>query len=132
MGQNSEQLIAAIRQDAFEEGRLAGLKQALMAIENLKSSDSGPQVRKERSLEETFVSTAATQTTMPRGVTLVIVEQIMRDLAPAATTPKQILAIAKQKKQRLSESAVGRSIRQLVEKRVVQQVGATKTWRYVG
>lgn len=126
----ADDLINAIRKEAFEDGRVAGISEAMDALGSLLKRKAPEAGAPSRAAITTFANTTATQTAMPRGASLVVVEEIMREIAPEAVTAKQLIAIAKQRKVRLSETSAGRSVRQLAEMGVVHQVPYTKTWRY--
>jgi hypothetical protein len=129
-----EEEIAAKERSAYERGLTDGYAKGYDAArEEMRQYLSKPGARpRPAEIKQERVKSGPKPLGIPRGATMVLVEQALETIAPNATSPFQIIQMVQEKKKvKLAETSVRRALDGLVAKGTVEQVGTTKTWRYI-
>jgi hypothetical protein len=116
-----------LKREAYADGYKAGHAAAMDAVKKFASQPAAPTAS---SPSELSVGKGIAGKSMPRGATLLAVDQILRSVAPRALSPIQVIQLSKDDNP-LAETSVRRALEKLVERGVAEQVGDSKTWRSV-
>jgi hypothetical protein len=126
-----EEAVEAVRQQIYERGFQDGYAAAVRDLSNLTSSESGPALPKPSRTEARLHDDYKPR--IPAAVTDEMVESSIRSVAPRAIGPTELLHIIKQANEQVVPfTTLRRSLARLTTRRIIQPVGDTKTWRWIG
>jgi hypothetical protein len=112
-----------MRREAYADGYAAAMKAVIKFASQPAAPPAGSHPKPSNA--KTIAGMTA-----PRGATVLAVEQILRSVAPRALSPIQVIQLGEDDG-RLAETSVRRALDRLVERGVAEQVGDSKSWRYV-
>jgi hypothetical protein len=125
--------LEAVRREAFEEGYAAGYAGGYAAALDVLRQHKPTAIAAGPidATRDTFSAARREPTdVMPRGMTAVIVEDILKSVAPRALTPKQIHDLSKERGNVVNQNSIPRTLRRLADQDRVEQFGETTAWKY--
>jgi hypothetical protein len=125
--QKLQEQLEAVRKEAYEDGFAAGYASAVDLLRRHKPNAS-PTTHEQTDLSEVI---RKPMEAMPRGMSAIIIQEILQTIAPRAATPKQIYDLAKERGSYVNQNSVPRVLRRLADQGSVEQVPNTTAWKCI-